>query len=105
MARNTDLRHSGRHGDPARGMATPISAGAMARTTAGPTARTPFRFRGQVQEPMLRPWDAPGHACQEATPTPVRVVPAGGGAPTGFCPEKILGKIWQEGLSPVPITL
>jgi hypothetical protein len=36
---------------------------------------------------------------------PVRVVPAGGGAPTGFCPEKILGKIWEEGLSPVPITL
>jgi hypothetical protein len=35
----------------------------------------------------------------------VRVVPAGGGTPTGFCPEKILGKIWQEGLSPVPITL
>jgi hypothetical protein len=24
---------------------------------------------------------------------PVRVVPATGGTPTGFCPEKILGKI------------
>jgi hypothetical protein len=25
--------------------------------------------------------------------SPVRVVPATGGAPTGFCPEKVLGKI------------
>jgi hypothetical protein len=25
--------------------------------------------------------------------SPVRVVPATGGAPTGFCPEEILGKI------------
>jgi hypothetical protein len=41
----------------------------------------------------------------EGYDSPVRVVPAFGGAPTGFCPEKILGKIWQEGLSPVPIAL
>jgi hypothetical protein len=29
----------------------------------------------------------------EGYDSPVRVVPASGGAPTGFCPEKILGKI------------
>jgi hypothetical protein len=30
--------------------------------------------------------------CARGYTSPVRVVPAGG-APTGFCPEKILGKI------------
>lgn len=29
---------------------------------------------------------------------PVRVVPAGGGVPTGFCPEKILGENLARGV-------
>jgi hypothetical protein len=31
--------------------------------------------------------------CTRGYSPPVRVVPATGGVPTGFCPEKILGKI------------
>jgi hypothetical protein len=33
----------------------------------------------------------------EGYDSPVRVVPAFGGVPMGFCPEKILGKIQEEG--------
>jgi hypothetical protein len=51
-----------------------------------------FRFQGRSRAYATALWLLKALRARGCNP-PVRIVPATGGAPTGFCPEKILGKI------------
>jgi hypothetical protein len=63
-----------------------------------------LRFQGRSRAYATALWLLMAMRARGYNP-PIRVVPATSGAPTGFCPEKILGKIQEEGLSSVPLTL
>lgn len=56
-----------------------------------------FRFQGRSRTYATALWLLKAMRARGYSP-PIRVVPAGGGVPTGFCPEKILGKIQEGGL-------
>lgn len=51
-----------------------------------------LRFQGRSRAYATALWLLKAMRARGCNP-PVRVVPAGGGVPTGFYPEKILGKI------------
>jgi hypothetical protein len=51
-----------------------------------------LRLKGRSTAHFMALWLLKAMRARGYNP-PVRVVPATGGAPTGFCPEKILGKI------------
>jgi hypothetical protein len=51
-----------------------------------------LRLRGRSAAHFMALWLLKAMRARGYNPS-VRVIPAGGGVPTGFCPEKILGKI------------